>query len=71
MEKYVKFKDIPFAMEELLFDPQTSGGLLFAVGAEEAEDLRNELRAAGLPAEIMGEIMERTEPEILVVEGDS
>lgn len=71
VEKYVKFKDIPFAMEELLFDPQTSGGLLFAVGAEEAEDLRNELRAAGLPAEIMGEIMERTEPEILVVEGDS
>ena len=71
VEKYVKFKDIPCAMEELLFDPQTSGGLLFAVGAEEAEDLRNELRAAGLPAEIMGEIMERTEPEILVVEGDS
>ena len=71
VEKYVKFKDIPFAMEELLFDPQTSGGLLFAVGAEEAEDLRNELRAAGLPAEIMGEIMGRTEPEILVVEGDS
>ena len=71
VEKYVKFKDIPFAMEELLFDPQTSGGLLFAVGAEEAEDLRNELRAAGLPAEIMGEIVERTEPEILVVEGDS
>ena len=71
VEKYVKFTDIPFAMEELLFDPQTSGGLLFAVGAEEAEDLRNELRAAGLPAEIMGEIMERTEPEILVVEGDS
>ena len=71
VEKYVKFKDIPFAMEELLFDPQTSGGLLMAVGAEEAEDLRNELRAAGLPAEIMGEIVERTEPEILVVEGDS
>ena len=71
VEKYVKFKDIPFAMEELLFDPQTSGGLLFAVGAEEAEDLRNELRAAGLPAEIVGEIVKRTEPEILVVEGDS
>ena len=71
VEKYVKFKDLPCAMEELLFDPQTSGGLLMAVGADEAEDLRNELRAAGLPAEIMGEIMERTEPEILVVEGDS
>ena len=69
--KYVKFKNIPFAMEELLFDPQTSGGLLMAVGADEAEDLRNELRAAGLPAEIVGEIVKRTEPEILVVEGDS
>lgn len=71
VEKYVKFKNITFAMEELLFDPQTSGGLLMAVGADEAEDLRNELRAAGLPAEIVGEIVKRTEPEILVVEGDS
>ena len=71
VEKYVKFEKVSFAMEELLFDPQTSGGLLMAVGAEEAEDLRNELRAAGLPAEIVGEIVERTEPEILVVEGDS
>ena len=71
VEKYVKFKNIAFAMEELLFDPQTSGGLLMAVGADEAEDLRNELRAAGLPAEIVGEIVKRTEPEILVVEGDS
>ena len=71
MEKYVKFEKVSFAMEELLFDPQTSGGLLMAVGADEAEDLRNELRAAGLPAEIVGEIVKRTEPEILVVEGDS
>lgn len=71
VEKYVKFEKVSFAMEELLFDPQTSGGLLMAVGADEAEDLRNELRAAGLPAEIVGEIVKRTEPEILVVEGDS
>ncbi len=67
VEKYVKFENIPFAMEELLFDPQTSGGLLFAVGADEAESLRKDLLAAGLPAEIVGEITERTEPEILVV----
>lgn len=71
MEKYVKFEKVSFAMEELLFDPQTSGGLLMAVGADEAEDLRNELRAAGLPAELVGEIVKRTEPEILIVEGDS
>ena len=69
--QYVKFENILFAMEELLFDPQTSGGLLFAVGVDEAESLKKELRAAGLPAEIVGEIVERTEPEILIVEGDS
>ena len=28
-------KNIPFSMEEVLFDPQTSGGLLFAVKAFE------------------------------------
>ena len=70
MEKYVKFEKISFAVEELLFDPQTSGGLLMAVGADEAEDLRNELRAAGLPAELVGEITEPGEPEILVTGGE-
>ena len=67
VEKYVKFENVPFAMEELLFDPQTSGGLLFAVSADEAESLRGDLGAAGLPAEIVGKIVERTEPEILVI----
>lgn len=63
---FVKFQDIPFAMEEVLFDPQTSGGLLIAIGAEEAKQLAEELRAIGLPAAIVGEITEKTEIEILV-----
>ena len=36
---FVRFDGVPFAMEEVLFDPQTSGGLLVALGAAEAEDL--------------------------------
>ena len=63
---YVRFEDVPFAMEEILFDPQTSGGLLIALGAEEAPALLEALRAIGAPAEIVGEITERREPEILV-----
>ena len=67
VEQYVSFENIPFAMEELLFDPQTSGGLLFAVAPEEAESLKKELKESGLPAEIVGEITEPAKKEITVV----
>ena len=63
---FVQFKDIPFAMEEILFDPQTSGGLLISLAKEEAPALLDKLKASGLPAEIVGEVLAKTEPEILV-----
>ena len=53
-------------MEEVLYDPQTSGGLLVAVSGEQAEALRQELWEAGLPAEIVGEVLEKSETEIIV-----
>lgn len=62
----VKFEHIPFAMEEVLFDPQTSGGLLAAVKQEQAESLMMELRQAGHPARIVGKITERRDTEIAV-----
>jgi selenide,water dikinase len=63
---FVKFQNISFAMEEILFDPQTSGGLLIAVAPEDAEALERDLQKAGLPAKIVGELLEKTETEILV-----
>ncbi len=63
---FVKFEGVPFPMEEILFDPQTSGGLLFAVAPEDADALEQELQAAGLPAKIVGEIKEKSEKEIVV-----
>ena len=63
---YVTFEDLPFAMEEVLFDPQTSGGLLMAAASEDASALEAELQAAGLPAKIVGEIVPKTEHEITV-----
>ena len=65
-EPLVRFEGVPFAMEEILFDPQTSGGLLIALSADEAEYLLKDLKAIDLPAEIVGELTERTETEILV-----
>ena len=63
---FVRFEGVPFPMEEILFDPQTSGGLLLAVAPQNAPALEQELQAAGLPAKIVGTIQDRQEPEITV-----
>ena len=65
---FVEFRKIPFSMEEILFDPQTSGGLLIAVKDEQAEVLETELQNAGLPAKIVGTLFEKNanEAEIIV-----
>ena len=62
----VQFENVPFSMEEVLFDPQTSGGLLMAAAPNEAEKLEQELQNAGLPARIVGTITEPGEVEIFV-----
>lgn len=67
---HVVFDGCSFAMEEVLFDPQTSGGLLVAVKSDEAEELRDELRKAGSPAAIVGEFIEKQEKEIYVIGGE-
>ncbi len=66
VQDYVKFENVPFAMEEVLYDPQTSGGLLVAVDAAQADALEQELQDAGLPAAIVGEITEKSDVEITV-----
>ena len=36
--------DVPLAMQDILYDPQTSGGLLFAVSGDAAEECLAELK---------------------------
>lgn len=64
--EYIRFEDVPFAYEEILFDPQTSGGLIIAVEGSEAEAMLAELIEAGVPAAVVGEITECKDVEILV-----
>jgi selenide,water dikinase len=58
--------DLDKAQQELLFDPQTSGGLLIAAPAEQAEGLLAALLDSGHTAAEVGEVVEG--PARLVVE---
>ena len=53
-------------MEEILFDPQTSGGLLVSIEKSDAEQCLEELKALGLPCAIVGEVTEKREKKIEV-----
>ena len=54
-------------LQDVLFDPQTSGGLLICVAPEKAEDLLNALKAKGVQdAAIVGEVIAEPKERIIV-----
>lgn len=52
----VVFGEDSFVTEEILFDPQTSGGLLVSVAPEDADIVYDEVKKLGLDCGIIGEI---------------
>ena len=57
---------IDLAMEDILFDPQTSGGLLFAMPKEHSEACIAELKNCVPEAAIVGYVTEKEEKEIIL-----
>jgi selenide,water dikinase len=55
------------ALGELVFDPQTSGGLLIAVAAEDAEALRKAIQEDDPAAAIIGEVCPREDFAVVVL----
>ena len=53
--------------EDLMFDPQTSGGLLATqFRQEEAEEILKELKELLLPCAVIGEVIDREEDTLLI-----
>ena len=59
-------ESVPAEIRTLLFDPQTAGGLLISVSAEDAGPLTRALQDAGVPAVEIGEVIVPAKPLIRV-----
>lgn len=57
---------VTFPIQELLFDPQTSGGLLLSVKGDEAAVLLEKLRQTEPNAAIIGRVLERNSKDDIV-----
>ncbi len=58
----MKDESVPESIEDCLYDPQTSGGLLVAVRADQADDIVKDMLANGsIVAEVIGEVKEKYE----------
>lgn len=63
----VEFKGkIPQYRSNLLFDPQTSGGLLISLPAEASSNLVTQLKAEGIQAAIIGKVVRQPEHKIII-----
>ncbi len=59
-------KNVPKDIEDVLFDPQTSGGLLISVPKDKAERLMEELKDTPTKYGIVGEVVEKQEHFLIV-----
>ena len=62
----VNVSKLPFALQELMFDPQTSGGLLISVSPGQSEELLTSIKADDPDSKIIGEIIKR-ESDVVII----
>jgi selenide,water dikinase len=58
---------VPQEIQDLLFDPQTSGGLLASIGPDHGAEIRRALLDAGCACFLVGEVVQKTRPLIAVL----
>ena len=68
ISKDVELKDVEEYIEDILYDPQTSGGLLISVNAEYADTLVEDMMKNGsIEAKIIGEVKVKSDKYITVI----
>lgn len=67
-ENKVRFENISEDYKDLLFDPQTSGGLLISVPENEAQSIINDMNKIGMDTKfaIIGKVVERQDAFIIL-----
>ncbi|WP_197035198.1 selenide, water dikinase SelD [Oceanivirga salmonicida] len=62
----IEFKTNDFALEEIMYDPQTSGGLLISIPSEYGEELLEKLNKLEIKSSIVGKVIEKQDKDIIV-----
>ncbi|MCH5138114.1 selenide, water dikinase SelD, partial [Clostridiaceae bacterium UIB06] len=68
IEGKYEFNDTPEWMKDILFDPQTSGGLMITCSREESEKIMIELSKLELTSSIIGEAIQHQGEKYIIVE---
>lgn len=66
VEPNVEYQIKDFALEEIMYDPQTSGGLLISVPEEEAQELLERLNTFEIKSAIVGKVIPKQEKAVIV-----
>jgi len=66
VEPNVEYQVKDFALEEIMYDPQTSGGLLISLPENEAHELLEKLNTLEIKSAIVGKVIEKQEKAVIV-----
>lgn len=66
LENKYKLVDIPEWLEDILFDPQTSGGLLISTPKDQVESIMERLMDLEIKSAIIGEVIDKDEVPLIV-----
>ncbi|MGL5123199.1 MAG: selenide, water dikinase SelD [Fusobacteriaceae bacterium] len=66
VEKNITFENIPFWLQEIMLDPQTSGGLLFTVNPKHLENIIHDFNNEKIEFWVIGTVEKKQDKSIII-----